>query len=219
MHYMFPFWEGGTCSRVSCCLGPFRLVSYILDWVQFLMYIPHQTLPPPFRFAPLEIFGGHPSDTRKLIESNIGLWREYSGLIGGQYWTAKGVQWAHQSSILDSRGSPVGPLQSILNSRGSPVSSLECNIGLWRESSGFNNGQQRESGELIGIQYWTAEGVQWAHFRSILDCGGSPILDGRGSPVGSLQSNIGLTRKSGGLIAVQYWSAERVQADKSSILD
>jgi hypothetical protein len=33
------FWEGGTCNRVSYCFRPFRLVSYILDLMQFLMYL------------------------------------------------------------------------------------------------------------------------------------------------------------------------------------
>jgi hypothetical protein len=38
--------------------------------------------------------------------------------------------------------------------------------------------------------------------------------------VGSLQFNIRLTREFGGLIVVQYWSAEGVWwADESSVLD
>jgi hypothetical protein len=79
------------------------------------------------------------------------------------------------------------------------VGSLELNIGRRRESCGLiavNIELRRESGKLIGVQYWTTEGVGWVRWRS--------ILDGRGSPVSSLEFNIGLPRESGGLIKAQY---------------
>ena len=35
------FWEGGICSRASCCLGPFSLVILLLDLAHFHMYLYH----------------------------------------------------------------------------------------------------------------------------------------------------------------------------------
>ena len=65
------------------------------------------------------------------------------------------------------------------------MGSWESNIRLWRVS-----------GELMGGQYWSVEGVQWAHRSSILDCGGCPVS--------SLQFNIRVQRVSNGLMGVQY---------------
>jgi hypothetical protein len=78
-----------------------------------------------------------------------------------------------------------------LDCQGSLVGSLELNIGRQRESCGLiavNIELRRESGELIGVQYWTKEGVRWAHYR--------PILNAGGSLVSSLESNIGLRKQS-----------------------
>ena len=45
------FWEGGTCSRASCCLGPFSLVILLLDLAIFTcIYIIIR--PPPSDFSP-----------------------------------------------------------------------------------------------------------------------------------------------------------------------
>ena len=69
------------------------------------------------------------------------------------------------------------------------MGSLQSNIRVQRVSNG-----------LMGGQYWSVEGGQWAHGSSILDCGGCPVS--------SLQSNIELRRVSGGLTEVQYCGAE-----------
>ena len=65
-------------------------------------------------------------------------------------------------------------------------------MGSWE----LNIRVRRVSGELMGVQYKSMEGVQWAH--------GSSILDYRGCPVSSLQSNIGLRRVSSELMGVEY---------------
>ena len=65
------------------------------------------------------------------------------------------------------------------------------NIGLWRVS-----------GEFMGVQYYTVEGVRWAH--------GSQILGFREYPMGSWQSIIGRWRMLNVLMAVHYCSADSV---------
>jgi hypothetical protein len=86
-----------------------------------------------------------------LWELNIDLLRMSGGLMGVQYWTVEGVQWVHQSSILNYHGCLVG--------------SLELNIELLL----------RMSGGFKGVQYSTMQGVRWTHGGSILNCIWCPV--------------------------------------------
>jgi hypothetical protein len=74
------------------------------------------------------------------------------------------------------------------------VSLLQSNIEVQRQSDG-----------LMGVHHWNPErvrwalcshGVRWAHWSSMLMCGGITVC--------SLQSNIVVRRESGGFIEVQH---------------
>jgi hypothetical protein len=79
-------------------------------------------------------------------------------------------------------------------------------VGLWE----LNIDLLRVSGGLMGVQYWTVEGVQWAHRSSILNC--------QGCLVGSLELNIELRRVSGGLMGGQYSTMEGVWWSDSNLI-
>jgi hypothetical protein len=72
------------------------------------------------------------------------------------------------------------------------MGSWEFNIQMWRVSS-----------ELMGVEYSALEGLQSAHGRSILNCGGCPMS--------SWDLNIQLRRVSNELMGVEYSTTKGVQ--------